>query len=212
MDCLHGVPRQKPGSFSQNSIHRPGTPLDKIAGCHVPSPENIGWADTPVTAIPYKGGRKLLVGSRPVDNRHLSPYIHGQCGIHSRSCTRGRCSAPLAAAPASANTHRLPSCHALACPLGLKFPLGLPVVLRCVDAVLVVVDKVEPGQHTHEQGRVSRLPSGHALHGGGELALAVERLAGLDLIYHLAHVHLYLACVLAHAVEANCGFIGQFKF
>jgi hypothetical protein len=90
----------------------------------------------------------------------------------------------------------------LAGPLGLELPLSLDVVLGRVDAVLVVVHKVEPGHAVHEQSRVAALAGGHTLHMGGQTALSVQRLAGLDLGHHLLHVEVDLARVLRHAVEA----------
>lgn len=87
------------------------------------------------------------------------------------------------------------------CLLGLEFPLGLLVVLCRVDTVLVVVDKVEPGHHVDPDTRVAGLTRGNALHVLGQLALAVELLAALDLVDHLAHVHVDFATVLGEAVE-----------
>jgi len=69
--------------------------------------------------------------------------------------------------------------------------------------VLAVVHEVEPGEDVEESGRVSRLAGSNTLHGGRQLTLAIERLAGLDLVHHLAHVHSHLAGVLAHAVEPD---------
>lgn len=88
--------------------------------------------------------------------------------------------------------------------LGRKLLLGLPVVLGGVDAVLVVVDKVEPGDGIEEGGGVPRLPRRDALHVWAQRAHAVQWLAALDLVDHLPHVHLDLPCVLAHAVEPHC--------
>lgn len=84
-----------------------------------------------------------------------------------------------------------------------KLALGLLVVLGGVDAVLVVVDKVEPGHCADEEGRVSALAGSNALQVRAQLALAVEGLTGLDLVNHLAHVHLDLAGVFGGTVEAD---------
>lgn len=89
-------------------------------------------------------------------------------------------------------------------PLGLEFPLGLLVVLCRVDTVLVVVDKVEPRHHVDPDTGVAGLTRGSALHVLGQLALAVELLAALDLVDHLAHVHVDFATVLGEAVETVC--------
>lgn len=90
------------------------------------------------------------------------------------------------------------------CLLGLEFPLGLLVVLCRVDTVLVVVDKVEPGHHVDPDTRVAGLTRGNTLHVLGQLALAVELLAALDLVDHLAHVHVDFTAVLGEAVETVC--------
>jgi hypothetical protein len=68
--------------------------------------------------------------------------------------------------------------------------------------VVWVVDKVEPRHDVQPHTRVSALAAGNALHVLGEGALAVQRLALLDAVRHLAHVHLNLAPVLGPAVEA----------
>ena len=89
-------------------------------------------------------------------------------------------------------------------PLGLEFPFGLLVVLCRVDTVLVVVDKVEPRHHVDPDTGVAGLTRGSALHVLGQLALAVELLATLDLVDHFAHVHVDFATVLGEAVETVC--------
>lgn len=89
-------------------------------------------------------------------------------------------------------------------PLLLQLPLSLLVVLRRIDTVLVMIHKVEPRQHPHEQAAVPALPRRHALHVRRQLRLSVERLPALDLVDHLAHVHLDFAAVLGGAVEAHC--------
>lgn len=71
--------------------------------------------------------------------------------------------------------------------------------------MLVVVDKVEPGHRVDPNARVAGLARGDALHVLGELRLAVELLAALDLVDHFAHVHVDFAAVLGEAVEAVCG-------
>lgn len=86
----------------------------------------------------------------------------------------------------------------------LQLQLGLAVVLGRVDAVVGVVDEVGPRQDVGECGCVARVPVGNALHVLGHLCGAVQRLATLDLVDHLAHVLLNLAAVLARAVEAGC--------
>lgn len=77
--------------------------------------------------------------------------------------------------------------------LRLQLPLGLLKVLRCVNAMLAMVDKVEPRHRAQEQRRVSALARCYALKVGAQFALAVERLAGLDLCNHLPHVHIDLS-------------------
>lgn len=69
--------------------------------------------------------------------------------------------------------------------------------------MLVMVHKVEPRDRADEQRRVAALPGRHALEVRAQHALAVQRLAGLDLVHHLAHVHLNLPRVLGGAVESN---------
>lgn len=88
--------------------------------------------------------------------------------------------------------------------LRVELFLGLSVVLGGVDAVLVVVDEVEPRDGIEEGGRVPRLPCRDALHVWAQRAHAVEGLAALDLVDHLPHVQLDLSCVLSHAVESYC--------
>ena len=68
-----------------------------------------------------------------------------------------------------------------------------------------VVDKVGPGQDVGKDAGEARIAVGDALHVLGHLALAVQRLSSLDLVDHLAHVHLDLTSVLAGAVEAGGG-------
>jgi hypothetical protein len=70
--------------------------------------------------------------------------------------------------------------------------------------VLVVVDKVEPRHHVDPDARVAGLTRSDALHVFGELALAVEFLAALDLVDHFAHVHVEFAAVFGEAVETVC--------
>lgn len=87
--------------------------------------------------------------------------------------------------------------------LGFQLPLRLLVVFGCVDTVLAVIDKVEPRNQANGKGRVSALSSRNALHVGGQLALAVERLAGFNSIHHLSHVHFDFARIFGHAVEPH---------
>lgn len=65
-----------------------------------------------------------------------------------------------------------------------------------------VVDKVEPRHNVQPHTRVSALATGNTLHVLGQSALAVQRLALLDAVRHLAHVHVDFAPVLGPAVEA----------
>jgi len=67
-----------------------------------------------------------------------------------------------------------------------------------------VMNEVGPRQHVGKGGRVARVPVGNALHILGHFGRAVQRLAALDLVDHLTHVHVDLAAVLAGAVEARC--------
>jgi hypothetical protein len=89
-------------------------------------------------------------------------------------------------------------------PLLLQFQFGLSVILRGIDSVVRVVDKVWPWENVRERCRVSRVPVCNTLHVLGHLRGSVERLALLDLVDHLPHVHLYLAAVLTGSVEAHC--------
>jgi hypothetical protein len=88
-------------------------------------------------------------------------------------------------------------------PLLLQFQLGLSVVLGRVDSMVGVVDKVWPWENVRERCRVSRVPVRNALHVLGHLGRAVERLALLDLVDHLPHIHLDLAAVFTGSVEAH---------
>lgn len=69
---------------------------------------------------------------------------------------------------------------------------------------LVVVDKVDPWDDVDEEFGVTRVTGSHALEVGGHLGLAVQRLALLDLIDHLASVALNLSGVLGETVETFC--------
>ena len=88
--------------------------------------------------------------------------------------------------------------------LSLEFPLSLLVVLCRVNAVLVVVYKVEPGHHVDPNARVAGLARSNTLHVLGELGGAVELLAALDFVDHFTHVHVDFAAVFGEAVEAVC--------
>ena len=68
--------------------------------------------------------------------------------------------------------------------------------------MLVVVDKVEPRHDVDEGPGVATLSRRHTLHVLGQLRGAVQRLAALDFIRHLAHIFVDLAAVLREAVEA----------
>ena len=88
--------------------------------------------------------------------------------------------------------------------LRLQLPLCLLIVLRCVDTMLVVVYKVEPGDCAEKQGRVAALSRSNSLDVGAQLALAVQGLSGLDLVDHFSHIHLNLASVFRGTVESDC--------
>lgn len=68
---------------------------------------------------------------------------------------------------------------------------------------LIVVHKVEHWHDVQEDARVPRVARRDALHVVRELRLAVQRLALLDLVNHLPHVHIDLALVLRQAVETH---------
>lgn len=106
-----------------------------------------------------------------------------------------RSSTSLALLPLSSHGSSDPTRLFTSLPLSLKLSLGGAVVLGCVDAVLGVVDEVEPGHSGKEEGRVAGLAGGNALHMRRQLAHAVQGLASLDLGDHLAHVELDLAGV-----------------
>jgi hypothetical protein len=89
-------------------------------------------------------------------------------------------------------------------PLLLQLQLSLSVVLGGIHAVVWVVDKVGPHHDVCESSCVPRVPVCNALHVLGHLGGAVERLALLDLVDHLPHIHLNLAAVLTGAVKAAC--------
>lgn len=100
--------------------------------------------------------------------------------------------------------HLYPNTYLALLSLRLQLPLGLLVVLGRVDAVLVVVDKVEPRDRAEHERRVPALAGRHALQMRAQPAHAVQGLALLDLVHHLPHVHLDLAGVLGGAVESDC--------
>lgn len=72
-----------------------------------------------------------------------------------------------------------------------------------------MVDEVEPGHGMDPYASISALSACNALHVLGELASAVDRLATLDLVDHLAHVHVDFPTVLGEAIEAVCFVIDQ---
>lgn len=67
-----------------------------------------------------------------------------------------------------------------------------------------MVDEVEPGHSMDPYASISALSACNALHVLGELASAVDGLATLDLVDHLAHVHVDFPTVLGEAIEAVC--------
>ena len=88
-------------------------------------------------------------------------------------------------------------------PLLFQLQFSLAVVLGSVHAVVRVVDKVWPCEDVRKCGGVTRVPVCNSLHVLGHLGGSVQRLALLDFVDHLAHVHLDLAAVLAGTVEAH---------
>lgn len=111
--------------------------------------------------------------------------------------------------------------------LGLKLSLGLLVVLGSVNTVLypqvsiisikvfqhdlskavveetdlVVVGEVGPRHNVDKQLGVAGVTGSDTLQVVGHLRNAVEGLALLDLVDHLAHIHLNLSLVLGESVE-----------
>lgn len=72
------------------------------------------------------------------------------------------------------------------------------------NAYLVVVGKVGPGHNVDEQLGVPRVAGSDTLEVVGHCGNAVQGLALLDLVDHLAHIHLNLALVLGESVETVC--------
>lgn len=67
-----------------------------------------------------------------------------------------------------------------------------------------MVDKVEPGDDMDEELGVPGVTGSHALQVLGHLGFAIQRLALLDLVNHLACVPLNLSVVLGETVKALC--------
>lgn len=87
-------------------------------------------------------------------------------------------------------------------PLLLQLPLSIPIILRRINAMLIMVHKIKPGQHMQENPRVPALPTRHTLHILRHRADPIQRLPAFHFIRHFAHVHLDLAPVLGEAIEA----------
>lgn len=69
---------------------------------------------------------------------------------------------------------------------------------------LVVVGKVGPGDNMDEQLGVPGVAGSDTLQVVGHLRNAVQGLALLDLVDHLAHIHINLSLVLGESVETVC--------
>jgi len=67
---------------------------------------------------------------------------------------------------------------------------------------LIMIDKVSPRQHLQHQSRVSAVSRRHTLHVWGQAAMPIQRLAFLDLVHHLSHVHFDFSSVFGPAVES----------
>lgn len=64
-----------------------------------------------------------------------------------------------------------------------------------------MIDEIEPRHDMYKDTTIPTLPTGNPLHVFRELALSIQRLAGLGFRDHLPHVHVELAAVLGEAVE-----------
>jgi hypothetical protein len=67
-----------------------------------------------------------------------------------------------------------------------------------------MVYKICPRQNVPQKRRVSAVPGRNALHIWCQIAASVERLPFLDLIHHLAHIHLDFSVVFCPAIESYC--------
>ncbi|KAM3087328.1 hypothetical protein ACMFMG_012196 [Clarireedia jacksonii] len=78
--------------------------------------------------------------------------------------------------------------------------------------MLVVINKVKPRYHMHEDSGISRVPTSHTLDIWRSTANTIQRLALLHFVDHLPHIHFLLSFVFREAVESHYLMVSVFRW